>query len=265
MATEVQDRFSAKLSRKDRRALRMPQELRETYRRIAATENEEDRQQERWTARQQRHQWLTEMRRVRVMATIAEGRVLGRSKKLHRIVTVTDGPPNEIQDTSVAAAWLQQTYMSKWGCEQHDERIAIYDFVLQHEDQSTPLTPHELDAVFGFLPTQDKCDSHEISLKLLRLWLSAAPVSAVEFFNHIMSSTPAASQWEVCCHIFGKYASQTAASDTRAILPLPSGLSIVDAALSIRWNAWIDAHLPQPHGVHVGARPASQSLNIAHA
>ena len=40
---------------------------------------------------------------------------------------------------------------------------------------------------------------------------------------------------------------------------------LVDTALSRRWNAWMDAQLPQPHGVHVGARPASQSLHIAHA
>ena len=76
----------------------MPPEFHETYRRIAATDSEEDRQKERATARQQRHQWLTVMRKERVTATIAEGRVLGRSKKLHRIVSVSDGPPNDIQD-----------------------------------------------------------------------------------------------------------------------------------------------------------------------
>ena len=115
------------------------------------------------------------------------------------------------------------------------------------------------------LPAQDKCVTHGVSLALLRLWLDASPASAVDFFNELASSSPALAEWEVGGHVLGKHSSVTAAADTRAILPLPAVLMLVDTALSRRWNAWIDAQLPQPHGVHVGARPASQSLHIAHA
>ena len=72
-------------------------------------------------------------------------------------------------------------------------------------------------------------------------------------------------EWEIGGHVFVKYGTTTPATDTRAILPLPSVLIIVDTVLSRRWSRWIDGKLPQSHGVHIGARPSSQSLHIAHA
>ena len=66
-------------------------------------------------------------------------------------------------------------------------------------------------------------------------------------------------------HVFGKSAKVTAATETRAILPLPSALLIIDVALARRWNQWINQAVSQDHGVHIGARLGTQAWEISHA
>ena len=93
----------------------------------------------------------------------------------------------------------------------------------------------------------------------------AAPVTTLDFFNQVMSSTPLLSLWEVSGVVLGKNSSYTSAADTRAILPLPAVLVIIDAFLCARWDHWINVHVAQPYGVHIGARPKTQSLDITHS
>ena len=155
--------------------------------------------------------------------------------------------------------------MAKWGCHDVDERIAILNFVLQHEGLGTPMSHQGLDAALTILPRKHKCDAHGISLLFLRMWFEAAPAATLDFFNHVMSSTPLLSLWEVSGIVLGKNSSHTVAADTRAILPLPAVLVIIDAFLCARWDHWINMHVAQPYGVHIGARPKTQSLDITHS
>ena len=87
----------------------------------------------------------------------------------------------------------------------------------------------------------------------------------MNFLNNLLGSSPHLAEWVVDGHVFGKYASVTTTADTRAILPLPSVLIVLDTALSRRWSRWIDLALPRIDGTHIGARPGTQSLQIAHA
>ena len=56
---------------------------------------------------------------------------------------------------------------------------------------------------------------------------------------------PYLSEWVIDGHDFGKSAKVTAATETRAILPLPSALLIIDVALARRWNQWISQAVPR--------------------
>jgi hypothetical protein len=71
-----------------------------------------------------------------------------------------------------------------------------------------------------------------VSIFLCKLWILAAPIASLACFNHLVGSTPYLAEWEVNGHVFGKHATTAPATDTRAILPLPSVLIIVDTALS---------------------------------
>ena len=81
-ASAAQDMFEARKTRKQRRGDRMPAQLRATYERIRATTNEHDRQAERSIASVQRKEWLAEVRRQKILTSIADGRVLNRYKQV---------------------------------------------------------------------------------------------------------------------------------------------------------------------------------------
>ena len=54
-------------------------------------------------------------------------------------------------------------------------------------------------------------------------------------------------------------------SETRAIMPLPVLLQLVDVAAACRSPTIIVRALPQQSGCFVGARPNTQALDIAHS
>ena len=101
------------------------------------------------------------------------------------------------------------------------------------------------------LPAPGKCDRYGVSVFMCKLSLQASPVLSLDFFNQLASSMPYLSEWVIDGHVFGKSAKVTAATETRAILPLPSALLIIDVALARRWNQWIKHAVPQDHGIHI--------------
>ena len=64
--------------------------------------------------------------------------------------------------------------------------------------------------------------------------------------------------------VFGKISSSTQVEKTRAILPQPALMTIVDAMIASKLNTQIDEVLPSLDGCVVGARPKTQCLDIAH-
>lgn len=48
-----------------------------------------------------------------MLTSIADGRVLSRSKKFFRVSAISDGPPDLEQDKDVAAATIKQVYDDK--------------------------------------------------------------------------------------------------------------------------------------------------------
>ena len=65
--------------------------------------------------------------------------------------------------------------------------------------------------------------------------------------------------------LFGKDSRYPSADKTRAILPLPAILSVIDAVIACKMHEIISRICVPPRGVMFGARKGTQVLDVAHA
>ena len=80
----------------------------------------------------------------------------------------------------------------------------------------------------------------------------------------IASSKSEMSSITIQGRVFAKCQGAMLATKTRAILPLPSILTILDCIFAYWWQPVIDALFPQLDSVFIGARPHTQTLDIMH-
>ena len=90
------------------------------------------------------------------------------------------------------------------------------------------------------------------------------PEVSKSFLNGVLASTSLMSSIVINGKVFGKSSAVTRMGDTRAILPLPALLQIVDAGLATYLHQRLDSLLPPVPGCFVAARPGTQALEVAH-
>ena len=96
------------------------------------------------------------------------------------------------------------------------------------------------------------------------LW-RAEPSITTRFFEMTASSTASMSSIIINGRVHGKESSITSTKNTRAILPLPSILQVLDVVLSKPAHAFLSSHLGHRPECFIGALPRTQSLDIAHS
>ena len=65
--------------------------------------------------------------------------------------------------------------------------------------------------------------------------------------------------------VFGKEARITMANSTRAILPLPAFMQVLDALIPMSLGPSMESTFPNVPDCFIGAKPKTQCLDIAHS
>ena len=91
-------------------------------------------------------------------------------------------------------------------------------------------------------------------------WLIAiiAPQLVLDAINEMRRSECIMGEAVIDGAVKGKKSSTTSSKDTRAVLPMPSMLEIVDFILADRLNGFVDNYSPKIPSVYVGARKGTQ-------
>ena len=260
------DRRRCKAKRMDR----LPMQIRDLYARARCATDEDQRltlQKAAWAALKH---WKAEVQATSTNADVQRGRVITRSKKLHKVKSmVLSSASGELlgtvtDDHSQWAVEVQQQFGSKWGCLRIQDRINMLDFMLQHEGVEINFSNNDLLAACKLLRKQAKLDHYGVALEAVLLFCRACPEVAVEFFARSMASSPFMSSIRLQGNLYGKESQTSAATQLRSISPLPAVLQVMDALLLQLASPVIDVACPEPPGCFIGARPFTLALDIAH-
>ena len=138
------------------------------------------------------------------------------------------------------------------------------EFIHQNDGRGIKIEFAQLCAVFDKIQRWSKTDHYGVSVAAIKLIAYAKPALACNFLGNLIASSRLMSQIVVKGQLFGKESSVTSAASTRAILPLPSVMQVLDAVLLDAYENLLSVILPAVPGCFVGARPRTQCLDIAH-
>ena len=259
----VQNQSADQLTCRERRAIRMPDELRQLYRRVSLCTNSA----EAWRLRRQawaaRKQWIASCRLQAQLQRVQRGGVLWKSKKLYPIRRL-HGNSNDAGDRSSWPAVVKSFYDTKWGVDKLDLRHQLHNFIDCCGEGTLEFTAELVSAGFKRLRNKSKLDSHGISVLALEYLFVSQSENFTRWLSNLASSTVRMSEFSLQGLVFGKESADTDIHDTRIILPLPSVLGLLDAILPSMIEPYIEQLLPCPKSVWFGALPRTQVLDISH-
>ena len=193
-----------------------------------------------------------------------QGRAISKSKKLHhmRKLALEDG--TLASDPDEWAKPLMRFFSAKWGCNRLQERNSLVDFIFKAEGWPPSLTHGDLEAAILALEKRHRTDSYGVCVAVIAAFIQCCPLEPVTFFQRLVSSSPFMSSFSVPGLLYGKSNDHPNVSDIRGVFPLPAVLQVVDVLLSKVVQQIADVFEPKVPGAFIGARPKTQTLDIAH-
>ena len=261
---ELQSVFDDKLTCAERRRRRLPDCLRETYKRLAECENEAERallQQQAWTLRKN---WVAAFKTRALRDGIIKGKVPVRSKQLFPLTTLLSDDGAPVDDFAKWEIALSDYFGDKWGSNNGQERSVLMQHLARNEGHQLVLPMHVIDKALAVIRRKKKLDHYGISIAALVLLWRAQPSVLRDFLFAFMASTQMVSNMEVHGRVLGKEGSTSGVGKLRVILPLPAVMQIVDAALPFLFEDYLSSLLPIVPECLVAARPFTQVLDVAH-
>ena len=257
----AQNMFADQRTCKSRSAERFPEQakaLMEAAHALPEQEATENRKQA-WSIV---HSRLRAIAISKISTNIDKGKPPNKGTKLWKITTLSvNGIP--IANSLDWSAALHDHYHAKWGGKNLSARETLVDYCHSTSGIQLQIDAPEVESACLGISRRNQLDREGICVNAIRTWCAAQPDTAPAFISKIMSSNPDSCQQKVHARVFGKTSGDSELTDTRAILPLSSIAQIIDMLVSKRLNAEIDRVLaPQP-GTYVGARPRTQSSEIA--
>ena len=190
--------------------------------------------------------------------------MLQRAKKLHTIEGVYLADGSVCRDELAYGNVIGDHFSTKWGVGRLQDRMNIMDFVIQHDGAGPSFSDSELSNAFTVIWRKPRMDHYSVSVSAIQMLHSAVPNLARRFLEMLAASTPLISTIIIKGRVYGKENCVTQAKDTRAILPLPSIMQILDALLSRCAHDLLSRFLPSQPECFIGVLPKTQCLDIAH-
>ena len=196
---------------------------------------------------------------------VETGRVFQTSEKLYHIegVALQGGTTSTSGDDWYKP--LHDHYSSKWGANRLQARSLVLDFISKSEGVSVKLDWALIVRALDTIHKTGAKDTAGVSVLIIRAFVFGCPDAATGVFSRLLTSRSFMESFYVHGKLYGKESKFPSPAKTRAILPLPALLIVVDAIVALQMGELIDTCCRPPLGVMFGARKGTQVLDVAHA
>jgi hypothetical protein len=266
---EAQGLFADTRKCSERSRTREPQSIKQLRLLLRSCTDEQTRRQLQRTLWNYRKQFLQSLAAQRGQLKVARGGVLARSKKMHRItkMQLTSAAGNICgisQDPVAQLREVKHEYENKWGVYNLQLRQEINDILNGSDGVGIGIGIEDVSHARDCIKKPSKLDHYGICPLSICMLAFVQPDVICSFLNTVVSSRELISTVTIQGRLFAKSTGAVLASKTRAILPLPAILTILDCILFNMWEPVVDALFPAVASVFIGARPHTQTLDIMH-
>ena len=158
---------------------------------------------------------------------------------------------------------LGSHFSVKWGARKLQHSVNSLDAILPFEGSAAPISEEQLSKALSKIRRKGKLDHYGVSVAAMLMVFRARPEAVTRLLSTSLGSAPAMAQLEVKGLVLGKVSAIAKVEETRAVLPLPAVMQVMDSVLLLACQGWVDAALPEVPECFVGARPRTQCLDIA--
>ena len=235
----AQERHVDGLTCSQRRARRMPFELRALYTHMRSCSHPERLEELKRTAWVLRKKWMADLRLAGRMRAVSRGRALQRSRKLHKIEAMNINGVSTI-DREEWAAEIKKYYEEKWGCTRLQDRLNILDRIRRYDDVPFEIQMYQVSDAFLRMRKKFRNDANGICVAGLEMLYAAQPVPFKNWLQSFLSSSWQFSSLNIAAYINGKESKNTSVSKTRVIMPLPALLNLIDCLLVVALEPYME-------------------------
>ena len=133
---ETQKNFTADSCVAKRRQDRMPEDLRELYTALANSTDEGARSILKNACWERRKEWVQSLRATRDEEMVSKGRIISKSKKLHRIKALSNADSTSTSaDTESVTRAIREEYESRWRCMDSDGRAKLVNWLRENDGE----------------------------------------------------------------------------------------------------------------------------------
>ena len=252
--------WADKTSCAQRRAERMPFQLRSIYAELRVCTSSAQCSSLRKQAFLLRHERISDQRSAVSVAHVVKGGVLSKTRKLHKLRAV-----DSFQDDDNMCSLACRTFAEKWGCRNLALIERLRDFVHSSEGMTCQIDILTVSNAFFRLRKHSVLDKQSVCVSMLKLLFDTDPVLFTAWVSKCLASTPTMCRLQAFCNVYGKKTSHSASTDLRAIIPMSSVLRLFDRILALITEPTLDQLLPIVPGIFVGGRKHTQTLDIGHS
>ena len=183
---------------------------------------------------------------MRDRSKVASGKVLQKSKKLFPITTMqlTTAAGNVESSSSwnadEHAAEVKHEYENKWGVHNLHLRQKIADILAGLDGRGMKVTLEDVSYARDNIRKVARVDHYGVSPLGIIMLAFVRPESVCSFISRVMSSQSLMESISIRGQLYAKARGAILASKTRAILPLPGILTIIDCILFNYWQPIVD-------------------------
>ena len=266
---EAQTLFADTRRCSERSQAREPTHIKLLRTHLRNSTDEQTRRQMQKTLWNHRKQFLQGLAAHRDINKVVRGGVLAKSKKMHRItkMELTSAAGNTCgisQDSEAQLREVKHEYENKLGVNNLQLRQEINDILNASEGVGIGIDFEAVARARDNVKKPAKLDHYGICPASIFMLAFRQSDVLCTFLNKLVSSRQLISSITIQGRLFAKSKGAVPASKTRAILPLPALLTIVDCILFNLWEPVVDSLFPEVGSVFIGARPHTQTLDIMH-
>ena len=185
---------------------------------------------------------VTTLRRVDEINKFSAGASITKSKKLFSIRSMLPPGPSSTSDdasasldTSEWASWLKDEYEDKWRAQETYRLEPADTFLVEKHGLSRNFTVDEIYEAFVSLKRPARCDHYGVALTCLWNVFVAREAAFTECLNKQVSIVEGVSFWRIKGRLLSKKQGPCRARQTRAIMPMPCTLMLVDTIIAKRF------------------------------
>ena len=141
---------------------------------------------------------------LRQNAQIDRGRAVKKSKRLHRISSVTDSVGERTSDDSTITHTLVQHFSNKFGCRNLHLREAILDFARAGERDLPGFDEMDVEKALARCKKPLRLDSCGMCVELFRVAFETRPSEFTSFLQYVSSSETMMSSLESLLLCYGE-------------------------------------------------------------